>query len=49
MASLLLARAGAALGGAVLGPAGTVLGKLAGTFAGNAIDSALFGVPTTTK
>jgi hypothetical protein len=43
MASLLLAKAGAAVGGAVFGPVGGVLGKMLGTLGGKAIDAALFG------
>jgi hypothetical protein len=47
MASLLLSSAGAALGGSVFGPIGTIAGRLVGAIAGNAIDHALFGSNTT--
>jgi hypothetical protein len=47
MASLLLSSAGAAIGGSVFGPIGTIAGRLVGAVAGNAIDHALFGSSTT--
>ncbi len=43
MAALLLSAAGAAAGKSILGPAGAIVGRLAGALAGNAIDQALFG------
>src|SRR5690242_6597057 len=43
MAALVLSVAGAAIGGAVFGPAGAIAGRLAGAIGGNLIDRALFG------
>ena len=43
MASLVLSVAGAAVGGAVFGPAGAIAGRLVGAIGGNLIDRALFG------
>jgi GTA TIM-barrel-like domain/Putative phage tail protein len=43
MAALLLSTAGAAAGGAVFGPVGTIAGRLIGAIGGNLIDTALFG------
>jgi hypothetical protein len=43
MAALVLSVAGAAAGGAVLGPIGVIVGRLVGAAAGNVIDRALFG------
>lgn len=43
MATLVLQNAGAALGGALFGPLGAVLGRAAGGLAGYAIDQQLFG------
>ncbi len=43
MAALFLSAAGAAAGTSLMGPAGAIAGRLAGAFAGNAIDQALFG------
>src|SRR5438270_2468328 len=42
MAALVLSLAGAAVGGAVFGPAGAVAGRLVGAIGGNLIDRALF-------
>jgi hypothetical protein len=46
MAALLLSTAGAAVGG-MFGPIGTMAGRLAGAYAGNLIDHALFGSKST--
>jgi hypothetical protein len=43
MAALLLSVAGAAAGGAILGPAGAIAGRIVGALGGNLIDHALFG------
>ncbi|WP_349360085.1 glycoside hydrolase/phage tail family protein [Stappia sp.] len=43
MATLILAAAGKAIGGAVFGGAGAILGQAAGALAGSVIDDALFG------
>jgi hypothetical protein len=43
MAALVLSVAGAAVGGAVFGPAGAIAGRLVGAIGGNLIDRALFG------
>ena len=43
MAALVLSVAGAAVGGAVFGPAGAIAGRLVGAIGGSLIDRALFG------
>src|SRR4051794_12711570 len=43
MAALVLSVAGAAVGGAVFGPAGAIAGRLVGAVGGNLIDRSLFG------
>src|SRR3954452_5841823 len=43
MAALVLSVAGAAVGGAVFGPAGAIAGRLVGAIGGHLIDRALFG------
>src|SRR5437588_9646932 len=46
MAALVLSVAGAAVGGAVFGPAGAIAGRLVGAIGGNLIDRALFSSHT---
>jgi hypothetical protein len=43
MAALVLSVAGAAVGGAVFGPAGAIAGRIVGAIGGNLIDRTLFG------
>src|SRR3954470_14582976 len=43
MAALVLSVAGAAVGGALFGPAGAIAGRLVGAIGGNLIDRTLFG------
>src|SRR5437762_7785728 len=43
MAALVLSVAGAAVGGAIFGPAGAIAGRLVGAIGGNLIDRSLFG------
>jgi hypothetical protein len=43
MAALVLSVAGAAVGGAVFGPAGAIAGRIVGAIGGNLIDRSLFG------
>jgi hypothetical protein len=47
MAALVLSVAGAAAGSALFGPAGAIVGRIAGAVAGNVIDHSLFGPHTT--
>src|SRR5437764_6178660 len=46
MAALVLSVAGAAVGGAVFGPAGAIAGRIVGAIGGNLIDRALFASDT---